>query len=178
MIVCLGTKNPSKVEGTKRAFSRFFPDVEVRPVQASPVAVAQPLGLEQITNGALSRARFALSHAGGDLGVGVEAGIFEMGGRYFDHQQAAIVDALGRVSIGHSAGYPLPTAAVKALLKEGRELEEYAVRLTGVEAIGDKGGLVAHLTKGAMTRADLTDQCVTMALVPLLHRGVYDAETL
>lgn len=178
MIVSLGTKNPSKVEGTRRAFSRYFPELEVRTVAASAGVPPQPLGLEQITAGAVSRARTALSQAGGDLGVGVEAGIFKMGARYFDHQQAAIVDPLGRVSLGHSAGYPLPAAAVKALVDGGNELEEYAVRLTGVEGIGDKGGLVEHLTKGTVTRADLTDQCVTMALVPLLHRDVYGPETL
>jgi inosine/xanthosine triphosphatase len=173
LIVALGTRNPAKVEGVRLVFSGFFPDVEVKTLDGSKATVAQPIGFGQITEGAVSRARLALSELGGDFGVGVEAGIFEMGGSYFDHQQAAIVDGSGRVSTGHSAGYPLPRSAMEKMVREGRELEEFAVEISGVEEIGDKGGLINHLTKGRMTRTDLTEQCVLMALVPWLHADTY-----
>jgi len=96
-----------------------------------------------------------------------------MGDTYFDHQQAAIVDASGKLSLGHSAGYPLPPKAVEAMIKAGKELERYAEDLSGINEVGDKGGLVHHLTKGAMTRTDLTEQCVMMALIPWLHKDTY-----
>lgn len=173
VIVSLGSANPSKVEGARRALARFFPDLELRTIAVNIGNPAQPVGLGQIAEGAVSRAKFALSKGGGEIGLGVEAGIFRLGDVYFDHQQAAIVDSLGRVFIGHSAGYPLPTPPIEAMLKANKELEDYAVGLTGVEAIGDKGGLISYFTNGMVTRADLTDQCVTMALVPLLHRDAF-----
>ncbi len=174
MIVAVGTKNPAKLEGVRNAFSRHFPDLELRPVDSSSVAKAQPRGLEEMTGGAITRAKFALSKVGGDFGVGVEAGIFAIGDVYFDHQQAAIVNPSGRVSLGHSAGYMLPRAAMEDMIKEGKELEQWAERLSGINQIGDKGGLIHFLTKGKMTRAELTEQCVLTALIPWLHRSVYD----
>jgi inosine/xanthosine triphosphatase len=173
LIIAVGTKNPAKLEGVRLAFTKYFPQATIKAVDSSSVTRSQPLGLEQMSEGAISRARFALSRLGGDFGVGVEAGIFRMGGAYFDHQQAAIVDASGKLSLGHSAGYPLPTKAVEAMIKAGKELERYAESLSGVDEIGDKGGLVHHLTKGAITRTDLTEQCVVMALIPWLHKDVY-----
>lgn len=173
MIVAVGTKNPAKVEGVRLAFSKYFPKPTINTIDSASVTRTQPLGLEQMTQGAISRAKFALSKLGGDFGVGVEAGIFQIGDTYFDHQQAAIADPSGKLSLGHSAGYPLPTKEVETLIKAGRELERYAESLSGISEIGNKGGLIHHLTKGVMTRTDLTEQCVMMALIPWLHRGVY-----
>ncbi len=173
MIVAVGTKNPAKLEGVKNAFSKYFPDLELHPVDSSSVAKAQPKGLEEMTGGAIARAKFALSKAGGDFGVGVEAGIFAIGDVYLDHQQAAIVNASGRVSLGHSAGYMLPRGAMEDMIMEGKELEQWAEALSGIGQIGDKGGLIHFLTKGKITRAELTEQCVITALIPWLHRSVY-----
>jgi inosine/xanthosine triphosphatase len=173
MIVAIGTKNPAKVSGTQKAFARFFQNVEIRTVDTAPMVRAQPLGFDQIAEGAVIRARFALANAGGDYGVGVEAGVFMMSGSYFDHQQAAVVDGLGRASLGHSAGFMLPAGPIEKMIREGKELEHYAVELTGIGEIGDKGGLIHYLTNGQMSRTDLTEQCVTTALIPWLHREVY-----
>jgi inosine/xanthosine triphosphatase len=173
LIIALGTNNPAKVEGVRLAFTKCFPEAVIKAIDSSSVTWAQPIGLDQMTQGAIARAKFALSELGGDFGVGVEAGIFLMGETYFDHQQAAIVNAAGKVSIGHSAGYPLPKNAVETMIKEGKELERYSESLSGVDKIGDKGGLIHHLTKGKMTRTELTEQCVLMALIPWLHKDVY-----
>ncbi|HLQ06709.1 MAG TPA: inosine/xanthosine triphosphatase [Nitrososphaerales archaeon] len=173
MIVAAGTKNPAKLEGIRRAFGKYFPDMELRPVDSTSVAKAQPRGLEEMTAGATARAKFALSKAGGDFGVGVEAGIFTIGEIYFDNQVAAIVNPSGKVSLGHSAGYSLPQQAMEKLFSEGKELERWAESISGINEVGDKGGLIQHLTKGKMTRTDLTEQCVVTALIPWLHRDVY-----
>jgi inosine/xanthosine triphosphatase len=173
IVVAIGTKNPAKIEGIKRAFSRYYKDVELRPVDSSRVAKAQPKGLDEMAAGATARAKYALSVTGGDFGVGVEAGIFTIGPVYFDNQIGAIADRNGKVSIGHSAGYMLPSVAMEELFREGKELERWAEKVSGINEVGDKGGLVNFLTKGTMTRADLTEQCVIMALAPRLHRDVY-----
>ncbi|MDG6989465.1 MAG: inosine/xanthosine triphosphatase [Nitrososphaerota archaeon] len=173
MIVAVGTKNPAKVEGIRRGFSKYYPDAELTPVDASRVTKAQPRGLEEMVVGATARAKFALSKAGGVFGVGVEAGIFTIGGVYFDNQFAAIVDPSGRVSLGHSAGYSLPREAMNSLFEKGSELERWAEEVSGIGEIGDKGGLVRFLTKGEISRADLTEQCVVTALIPRLNQGIY-----
>ncbi len=173
MIIAIGTTNPAKLEGVRTAFVKCCDDVEVRPVDASSVAKAQPKGLEEMAKGASARARFALSKVGGDFGVGVEAGIFTISDVYFDNQVAAIADRSGRVSLGHSAGYTLPREAVDELLRQGKELEQWAEVVSGIPSVGDKGGLIQYLTDGKVTRAELTEQCVTTALIPWLHPDVY-----
>jgi inosine/xanthosine triphosphatase len=173
LIIAIGTKNPTKIEGIKRAFTKYYADVEFRPVDSTSVARAQPKGLDEMAMGATTRAKFALSKAGGDFGVGVEAGIFAIGANYFDNQVAAIANPSGKTSLGHSAGFMLPRDAIEKLFREGRELERWAEEVSGINEIGDKGGIIQHLTKGRMSRIDLTEQCVTTALVPWLHRDVY-----
>ena len=173
VVAAVGTKNPAKVEGIRRAFARYFPGTELLPVDSSSVAKAQPRGLDEMTAGATARAKYALSVAGGDFGVGVEAGIFTVGDVYFDNQVAAIVDRTGRVSLGHSAGYMLPRDAMEKLFRDGRELERWAEEVSGVNEVGDKVGIIHHLTRGRMNRTDLTEQCVITALVPWLHRDLY-----
>lgn len=173
MMVAVGSKNPAKLNGVRRAFARYYRNARLRPVDSSSVAKPQPMGLEEMTQGAAARARFALSTAGGDFGVGVEAGIFTIAGIYFDNQVAAIADGSGKVSFGHSAGYMLPREDMETMFREGKELERWAESVSGIKEVGDKGGLIRYLTKGRMTRADLTEQCVVTALIPWLHRGVY-----
>jgi len=173
MIVAVGTKNPAKVQGIKLAFTKYFPEVELRPVDSSSVAKAQPRGLEEMAAGAAARAKYSLSKAGGDFGVGVEAGIFTIGDVYFDNQVAAIADGSGRVSLGHSAGYSLPRGAMEKLFEERQELERWAEKVSGITEVGDKGGLIHFLTKGRVSRTDLTEQCVVTALIPWLHPNVY-----
>ena len=173
MLVAVGTKNPAKVEGIRRAFSKYFPDVDLRPVDSASVAKAQPKGLEEMASGATARAKFALSKEGGDFGVGVEAGIFTIGEIYFDNQVAAVVGRSGGASLGHSAGYMLPREAMEKLFRDGRELERWAEEVSGIDEVGDKGGIIQYLTKGRMNRTDLTEQCVVTALIPWLHRDIY-----
>ena len=173
MQISVGTKNPAKLEGVRTAFSRYFPEVKLTPVDSTSVSRAQPHGLEQMVEGATARAKYALSKAGGDFGVGVEAGLFTISGVYFDNQVAAITDPSGKVSLGHSAGYMLPKQAMEELLSKGEELERWAEAISGIDKVGDKGGIVQYLTKGKTTRTELTDQCVTTALIPWLHRGTY-----
>ena len=172
-MIALGTKNPAKVDGVRLAFSKYFDNLEFRQVDASSVAKPQPKGLEEMTAGATARAKFALSKVGGDFGVGVEAGIFAIGEVYFDNQVAAIVDPSGKVSLGHSAGYMLPREAMEELFRDGRELERWAEEVSGIKEVGDKGGIIQHLTKGRMNRTELTEQCVITALIPWLQRGIY-----
>ncbi len=175
MIVAVGTRNPAKLEGVRKVFVEFFPEAIVKGVDASQITRAQPVGLEQITKGAIDRARFALSKADAEFGVGIEAGIFSLGKQvgYLDHQQAVVMHREGRFSVGHSAGFMLPEKMTKKMLSEGKELEYYAVEMTGVREVGDKEGIVFHLTRGKVDRTDLTEQCVRTALVPWLNRSLY-----
>jgi inosine/xanthosine triphosphatase len=174
VLVAIGSTNAAKIEGTSRVFAKLIPSAEVRPVDTSTVTRTQPIGLDQILHGAIDRAQFALSATNADLGVGVEAGIFTLApdAGHLNLQLAAIVDRDGRLSVGSSAGFPLPPLIVEKMLEEGKELDRYSRELTGVH-VREEDGIVYHLSKGSMSRVDMTEQCVAMALVPWLNRELY-----
>ena len=174
MLVAVGTRNPAKLEGVRRVFSDFFPGVTFKSLDTTSLTKAQPMAIEEIIEGAVKRARFAISKTRARFGVGIEAGVYRVERfGHMDHQEAVIMDRRGRFSLGTSAGFMLPPRWVKRMKREGRELEEYAIEMTGVSAVGEKEGLVYHLTRGRVSRADLTEQCVRTALVPWLHPDLY-----
>src|SRR3989442_10963629 len=107
MLVAVGTKNPAKLEGVKRVFTDFFPDVRFESLDTSSVTKAQPMGMDQIIEGAIKRARFAISKTRARFGVGVEAGIFPLGGKpcHMDQQGSVIMNRCGWFSLGPSAAF-------------------------------------------------------------------------
>jgi inosine/xanthosine triphosphatase len=176
LLVSIGSTNPAKVKGASKVVKELFPDAEIRPVDTSSITRLQPVGLDQIMHGAIDRARFAHSTAKTDLGIGIEAGVFALTSDtgHLNLQLAAIVDNTGRLSIGSSAGFPLPPLLVEKMLEEGKELDSYSRELTTTNVrIREEDGIVFHLTKGSMSRVEMSEQCVRMALVPWLNRELY-----
>src|ERR1700726_101798 len=93
--VAVGSKNPAKTLGTKKAVSRFFPDVELTEADAPSAVNAQPLSLDETIQGALQRARLALRLSEkADFGVGIEAGLAAFGDEQLNMQVAVIMDKL------------------------------------------------------------------------------------
>lgn len=172
--VAVGSRNPVKLKGVERAFRDFYGLVELVAVEVDPLVPPQPMGLDETLNGALNRARGALSRVSADYSVGVEAGFFYLFGTPIELQVAAVVDRSGRAGIGLSPGFPLPPAFVGALERgEARELEEVVDRWFGTRGVGEAGGLVSLLTRGRVGREDLTYYAVAMALIPFINEGLW-----
>ena len=177
MKVVVGSTNPAKIEGVRRAFTALFGAVDIVGVQVSTSVGSQPIGLRSVIIGAVERAVNALRLVEGDFGVGVEAGLVEVPATvtgYMDFQACAIVDNQGLVSLGFGPGFEFPPQAVDEVIKGlARELEEPMVRLTGIERIGEKGGAIKWLSRGAMDRETLTEMATMMALIPRLNSDLY-----
>jgi inosine/xanthosine triphosphatase len=174
VVVAVGSKNPAKTLGTRKAFSRFFPDVEFVEVDISPSVEAQPLTLEETIQGALQRAKLALRHSEKvDFGVGIEAGLVAFENEHLNMQVAVIMDRRGRFTLGSSSGFMVPGLVVRQMQVGGMELDRFTKGLTDAEGVREEDGVVYHLTKGAVSRLDMTEQCVDMALVPWLNREIY-----
>jgi len=174
LVVAIGSKNPAKTLGTKKAFSRFFPDVEFREVDTTSSVQAQPLTLDETIQGALARAKLSLRLPEKvDFGVGVEAGLVAFENEHLNLQVAAIMDKRGRFTLGSSSGFMVPGLVVRQMQTGGVELDRFAKGLTDSEKVREEDGVVYHLTKGTISRLDMTEQCVDMALVPWLNRDIY-----
>ncbi|MGQ9477779.1 MAG: inosine/xanthosine triphosphatase [Candidatus Bipolaricaulia bacterium] len=173
--VHVGSQNPLKAEAVRRVFSRILGPVgelEVSLVKVEPGVPKEPFG-EEIALGAVRRAKEALK--GADFGVGIEAGLVwnEALQVYFDVQFCAILDQEGRLTVGHGSGFVYPPKVIEEVVKKGRAVGEVMSELTGIPEIGRKAGSVGYLSKGALTRTELTEQAVLAAMIPRIRPELY-----
>ena len=169
MKVVVGSRNPAKIKGVKRAYVKVFGEVDIVGVSVSSMVSQQPLSLEETFIGALNRAREALRRVKDrEHGVGVEAGWLNIYGIWLDIQITVIVDRNGRIGVGFSPAFPLPTYAVKRVLKENVEMEVVFEEVSGIRRIGEKEGAIGFLTKSMVSREDLTYYATLMALIPFM----------
>jgi inosine/xanthosine triphosphatase len=177
-LVAVGSANPAKKKGVLLAFSRTFGGVRLRQVDTTSLVRTQPMSLEETIEGAQERAMFALEFARPDYGVGVEAGLFAMGkgwpGHYLNLQIAAVVDFSGHLSFGCSSGFPIPEKFVSRLKQNRKELDHYAHELTGAKKVHEEHGIIYHLSGKRLSRVEMTEQCVSMALIPWLNKKTYE----
>ncbi len=172
MKVVVGSRNPTKVEGVRLAFKQFFEDVEVYSRGVSSDVPAQPFDYDVI-KGAVNRAVKAYSEEF-DFSVGVEAGLFsfkETITGFIDFQVAAVYNGK-RLTIGFGPGFEFPPVVVKEAVR-GREVGDVMEEITGIKDIGERTGAIHYLTKGAISRVELTRIAVIMALIPWINGELY-----
>jgi inosine/xanthosine triphosphatase len=179
-VVAIGSRNRAKVGGVRRIFIRFFQDVEFKELDLTARVKIQPMTLDETVKGARQRAEFSIKKEGADFGVGVEAGIIKLAeenkgrGFFLNVQVAAIVDSAHHLSFGLSSGFPIPPSLVTIMEGERAELDRYARELTGAKTIREEHGVVYHLSKRRLSRVEMTEQCVSMALIPWLNKGTFE----
>lgn len=172
MKIKVGTHNPLKVRATRNVMEKIYTNVDVEGIEVDSGVSDQPIGLDETIQGAVNRARNAFLDA--DLSVGIESGLLAAPHSitgYLDLQWCAIYDG-ERITLGVSAGFEYPPVVVEEVLK-GQEVGEVMDEVTGVEKLGQKTGAVSILTKGLLDRTENTEQCVLMAMIPRMNKGVY-----
>ncbi|MBU3958205.1 MAG: inosine/xanthosine triphosphatase [Nanoarchaeota archaeon] len=170
MKVGIATKNPSKIRAVEEIFKIAFGDVQILPSDADSGVPAQPKE-EQILQGAINRARAALE--GNDFGVGIEAGVFEIGGKLCNIGYCVIMDRTGKYSIGSQPIFELPEIFRKELLA-GKELGTAADEYFKTKNIKHEGGSIKVLSNSLISRDDLLKDAIKCALVPWISKEIYD----
>jgi inosine/xanthosine triphosphatase len=143
LIVRVATANPVKVEAVRQAFAKFFRKVRVVGVRRASAVAPHPKSFGEIMRGAQARARGVFGEC--DFAVGIEAGTFRAGAHLFQITMACVFDGVREV-LGAGPFYELPT----------RKL------------VPTDTGLVAVVTKGRVTREQVTRDAVLMALAPFM----------
>jgi len=174
--VAVGSTNPVKVRAVENVFRRVYGDgVRVFSVRVRSGVPRQPIGVQTI-EGAVNRAVGALKASDAMFGVGIEAGFFPFPhtiSGYVDLQWCAIADRDGRVTVGCNAGFEPPPIVVRRVMEEGVEMNEVMSELTGIRDIGKSIGAIGWLTRGMLTRTQLAEQAVLMALIPRMNGKLY-----
>ncbi len=175
LVVCIGSRNPSKVLGVKLAFIRFFSNLRFREFKVEPPVGPQPIGINEIFSGAKFRALKVLELCSDcDYGVGVEAGIFHINDQYFNVQVVAIADKDRKITYGFSPAFLIPKKFYEAIAKgESPELDVVVDRYFSIKESGLYGGLVKILTKSVVLREELTYLATVMALIPRINPELY-----
>jgi inosine/xanthosine triphosphatase len=173
-VVAIGSRNRAKTEGVRRAFKQLLRDVEFEELDFTAVVKTQPMSMDETVKGAKKRAELAIKRQGADFGVGVEAGLVELADGFFLNVQiAAIVDVPGHLSFGCSSGFPIPKRFVEKLRQNREELDAYTHELAGAKKVREEEGIVYRLSGGRLSRVEMTEQCVSMALIPWLNGKLY-----
>jgi inosine/xanthosine triphosphatase len=171
MRVAVGSENPVKIAAVEEVFSKVFGSVEVVSILIDSGVPPQPFGLDTL-RGAENRAKRALEATGADYGVGIEGGLIELGGQWYNLGFVAIVDKGGFLGTGTSGWFELPPSFVERL-RGGEELAGVVDSFFGVKGVGRTEGAVGVLTGNRVTRRDLYVHGLYMAMIPLLNKKIW-----
>jgi inosine/xanthosine triphosphatase len=182
VLVRAGTTNSAKLEAVRRGLGALLPEVRVEPFAAPSGVSEQPIGLDEIVQGAIHRARAAWAAGPCELACGIEDGLFpvpETATGYMNVGCAALHDG-HRDFLGLSAGFEYPRGCVEAALAPRRTPvgDSFARLFTpapGWPEPDPSGGWgnIGRLTGGALTRVDYGAQAVSCAAVRMLHPELY-----
>ena len=175
MKILIGTKNPGKIEGAKKAFERYFDNVEIEGISVDSEVPDQPVNSEIII-GAKNRIKNLKKYAKenkieSDFYIASEAGITNSLGEWIDINCAVIEDKEGFQSIGTSQGFPIPDKYIEEIRKTG--LGKVMDRLFNKKDTGKGQGGISYLSKGEITRIDLSKNAFIMALTRFINGDLW-----
>lgn len=166
-VVLVASANPVKVSAAEQGFSAMFPgvDFEFRSVPVASGVSAQPMTRGETYQGALNRARNALSTLpSADYAIGIEGGIEAVADRFEVFAWVVVLhgDVIGRAQTGV---FYLPDE-VAQLIRQGKELGHADDIVFGRSNSKQSTGSIGLLTDDALTRTTYYVQAVIMALIP------------
>lgn len=172
----VGSLNQTKIKAVADAVAEIelFHGAQVEGVLIALEEFGHPKNLEEVTTGAINRARAAFQNC--DLSFGLEGGLMAVPHTrtgYMEVSMCAIFDGT-RFYLGLSPGFEWPVTCLELILA-GRDGSQ-ALReagLTDHQKLGTAGGVVGLLTRGRMNRDLYSKYSVMMALVQLENKEYY-----
>ena len=175
MKILIGTKNPGKIEGARQAFETYFENVEIEGISVESEVSNQPVN-EEIFQGAKNRVKNLKKYAKqnnlkADYYIASEAGITDLLGEWIDINAVVIEDAEGYQSVGTSQGFQIPQKYVQEIKET--ELGKVMDKIFEKEKLGQGKGGISYLTKGEVSRIDLTKSAFLMALINHINGEIW-----
>lgn len=170
MKIVVGSRNPAKLAAVTEIVKEYphLADAQVTGIETSSGVSEQPISLEDITRGAVNRAKNSFADC--EYAVGLEAGFMQVPNSksgYMNVSACAVFDGKD-VHLGLSSAFETPNAEVMRLVaEEGLTFAEAGNRVGMTEDadIGKHGGLIGALTKGKVNRTEYVKQSLRMALI-------------
>lgn len=174
MIVAVGSHNPVKLQAVKTAFKKVFPEKqwEIIAVTVSSRVSNQPMSDKESILGARNRATQALKETQADFGVGLEGGLQEIEGKWFDCGWIVVLSKDGKEGIGSTIRLETPEKVIN-LIRKGKELGEVNDLLFGITNSKHKAGHFGLMTNNAITRIAGYRDGIISALSYFLHPEIF-----
>jgi|SRR5579859_6030998 len=178
ILVAVGSTNPVKISPVRTVLARIGLLAQVQGISVPSGVADQPIGLEEIRRGAMTRATNARLALAAAWGIGMEGGVeFDSAGMAWLFSIVAIVTRDGRSSIARGGQLQLPPR-IAARLLDGAELGPLMDEILGTSDLKHGPGAIGYLTTGLISREDAYRDCFCRALAPLLHPELYTGQSV
>ncbi len=176
MKIIVGTKNQKKVAVVEAAFRDVLglDNVDVMPHDAQSGVPEAPCDAETY-QGALNRATECYGIGSADFYVGLESGLVERYGNYFEEAWAVVIAKDGTEQIGYSSGLLLPLVVVRRM-KAGEKHNEIMVSIDKeFDLPKDNRDTWSRYTGGNISRQVSLEEALRNALIQSAHseRNLY-----
>jgi inosine/xanthosine triphosphatase len=177
MKILVASKNQGKIEGAKRAFLKYYDDIDIMGISVPSDVSEQPVNKDTYL-GAKNRVRNLKKYANennidADMFVAVETGIHDCLGRWMITSIAVIEDKGNFESYGTSASFPVPDRFVDEIINS--DLSQVVNKIfTEDDERRNGGGASQMLTHNVITRIDLTESAFIMALTKYINKNVWN----
>ena len=172
MKVLIGTKNPGKVEGAKRALEKYYKDFELIGLKVESNVSEQPVGIETY-QGAKNRVKNLKKYCkenniSADLYLAVESGITNSLGQWAIANIAVIEDNDNFQSFGVGPCFPVPEKYIKEIIET--DLCQVMNKIFGEVENRKVYGGIQLLTHNQISRVYLNELAFTMALTKYINK--------
>jgi len=173
--IIVASKNPVKLNATRRGFEQMFPETEfiVEGVSVESGVSDQPIGRDETLQGAYNRLNGIIEIVpDADYWVGVEGGIEVHNKEMEVSAWIVIQDKSGRQGKGQTGTFVLPPAIAEHI-NDGKELGTATDIVFGQTNSKQAGGSIGELTGGLIDRTAHYDVGVIFALIPFKNPELY-----
>lgn len=173
MVIAIASKNPVKIESTRLAFTKVFPDqsFEFKGFFVPSDVSIQPLGEKETLTGAKNRVKNLSKKTAADYYVGIEGGSKHVG-KDMETFAWVVIKSKNKITKSRTASFYLPKKIIE-LVNQGKELGEADDIVFNRQNSKQSNGAVGILTNDVVTRTSYYEQAIVMALIPFNNPDLY-----
>jgi inosine/xanthosine triphosphatase len=169
--VLIASKNPVKINATKKAFKEVFSDrFEFKGVSVDSLVSDQPMSNDETLKGATNRLQ-NIKHLEADYLVSIEGGVDLLDNNYEAFAWIVISDK-NKIGKAKTASFALPLKISK-LIKEGYELGDADDMVFKRSNSKQQNGAVGILTNNLIDRTEYYVHAIILALIPFTNSKLY-----
>tara|TARA_B100001996_G_scaffold341054_1_gene294903 strand:+ start:125 stop:643 length:519 start_codon:yes stop_codon:yes gene_type:complete len=169
--VLIASRNPVKINATKKAFEEVFTNrFEFEGVSAESLVSDQPMSNDETLKGANNRLQ-NIQHLEADYLVSIEGGVDLLDSNYEAFAWIIISDK-NKVGKAKTATFPLPSK-ISHLIKDGYELGDADDMVFKRSNSKQKNGAIGILTDDIIDRTEYYYHAIILALIPFINPNYY-----